>query len=82
MIGDLIQSWCDMRVRFWAPPCLASMCFTSPLYIFSSLSLSLRALISCSPMHVMYVLVRMLLCRTCRMVVVLHHWSYILVSRI
>ena len=55
MIGDLIQSWCDMRVKFWAPSCLANMCVTSPLYIFPNLPLSLRALISCSPMHVMYV---------------------------
>ena len=54
VIGDLIQSWCDMRVRFCAPPCLASMCFTNPLYILPSLPLSLRVLISCSPMHVMY----------------------------
>ena len=55
VIGDLIQPWCDMCVRFCAPPCLASICFTNPLYIFPSLPLSLRALMSCSPMHVIYV---------------------------
>jgi hypothetical protein len=54
VIGDLMQSWCDMRVRFCAPPCLASMCLTNPVYILPSLPLSLRALMSCSPMHVMY----------------------------
>ena len=54
MIGDLVQSWGDIRVKFWAPPCLASMCCISPLYILPSLSLSFRAFMSCSPMHVMY----------------------------
>lgn len=35
-------------------PCLASMCLVNPLYILPSLLLSLRALISCSPIHVIY----------------------------
>ena len=52
--GDLIQSCWDMRGRFSDPPCLTSMCFVNTLYIFPSLPLSLRALMSCSPMHVMY----------------------------
>ena len=60
-----------MRVRFCVPPCLVSMCLTSPLDIFPSLPLSLRALMSCSPMHVMYAFfVKMFLCQTCRMVIV------------
>jgi hypothetical protein len=54
VIGDLMQSWGEIRVRFCAPPCLGSMCCINPLYIFSSLPLSLRAFMSCSPMHVMY----------------------------
>ena len=54
MIGDLVQSCWDMRGRFCDLPCLASMCFVSPLYILPSLLLSLRALINCSPMYVMY----------------------------
>ena len=33
---------------------LASMYWISPLYILSSLPLSLRTLISCLPMHLMY----------------------------
>ena len=54
MIGDLVQSCWDMCGRFSDPPCLTNMCFVSPLYIVSSLPLSLKALMSCSPMHVMY----------------------------
>ena len=54
VIGGLMQSWCDMRVRFCAPPCLATMCLINPLYILPSLPLSLRALMSCSPIHVIY----------------------------
>ena len=54
VIGDLIQSWWDMRGSCSDPSCLASICFVSPLYILPSLSLSLRALISCSPIQVMY----------------------------
>ena len=45
---------CEIRVRFCAPPCLASMCCINPLYILPSLPLSFRAFMSCSPMHVMY----------------------------
>lgn len=52
VIGDRVQSWCDMRVTFCAPPYLASVCFTSPLYIFHGLALSLKALMKCSPMDV------------------------------
>ena len=55
VIGDLMQSWCDMRVGFCAPPCLASMCLIIPLYILPSLPLSLRALLNC--------VVRGILCR-------------------
>ena len=67
VIGDLIQSCWDIRGKFNDPPCLASMCFVNPLYIFPSLPLSLRALMSCSLMYVMYAfLVRMLVCQTCR----------------
>ena len=54
VIGDLVQFWDDMRVKFWAPPCLASMCCINPLYIPPSLPLSFRAFMSCSPMHIMY----------------------------
>ena len=54
VIGDLVQSWGEMCGRFCAPPCLASMCCINPLYIFPSLPLSLRAFMSCSPIHVMY----------------------------
>ena len=54
VIGDLVQSWCDMRDKFCAPPCLASMCLINPLYILPSLPLSVSALMSCSPIHVMY----------------------------
>lgn len=68
VIGDRVQSWCDMRVTFCAPPYLASVCFTSPLYIFHGLALSLKALMKCSPMDVYAFLGRMLMCRTCRMV--------------
>ena len=57
VIGDLIQSCWVMRGRCSDPPCLASMYFVNLLYIFSSLPLSLRAFISCSPMHVMYAFV-------------------------
>ena len=53
VIGDLIQSCLDMRGRFSNPPCLANMYFVNSLYIFPSLPLSLRALMSCSPIHVM-----------------------------
>ena len=54
IIGDIIQSWRDMRGRLNDPPCLANMCLVNPLYIFPSLLLSLRAVISCSPMHLRY----------------------------
>ena len=54
VIGDRIQSWRDMRGRLRDPPFLASMCLVNPLYIFPSRPLSLRALISCSPIHVRY----------------------------
>jgi hypothetical protein len=54
VIGDLMQSCWDMRVKFCAPPCLASMCCIKPLYIMPSRHLSLRALMSCLPMHIMY----------------------------
>lgn len=54
VIGDLVQSSCALRVRSCAPPYLASMYWISPLCILSSLSLSLRTLISCLPMHLMY----------------------------
>ena len=54
VIGDLIQSCWVMRGRFSDPPCLASMYFVNPLYIFPSRPLSLRAFMSCSPMHVIY----------------------------
>ena len=72
VIGDLMRSWCDIRVRLCAPPCLASMCLTNLLYILLSLPLSLRALMSCSLIHVMYefFLVRMFVCQTCRVVIV------------
>ena len=43
-----------IRVRFCAPLCMASMCCANMLCIFPSLPLSLRALMSCSPMHIMY----------------------------
>lgn len=39
---------------FYAPLCLASMYCINPLYIFPSLPLSFRALMSCSPIYVMY----------------------------
>ena len=42
-----------MCVRFCDPPFLASMCIFNLLYIFPCLPLSLRALMSCSPIHVM-----------------------------
>ena len=58
VIGDLIQSWRDMRGRLSDPPCLASMYLVIPLYIFPSLPLSLKALISCSPIHVRYAFFR------------------------
>ena len=54
VIGDLIQSWRDMRGRLSEPLCLASMCLVNLLYIFPSRSLSLRTLISCSPIYVRY----------------------------
>ena len=54
VIGNLIQSCEDMRGRFRDPPYLASICVIRPLYIFSSHHWSLRALMSCSPMQVMY----------------------------
>ena len=54
MNGDLVQSCWIMCGRFSDPLCLASMCFVRPLYIFPNLLLSLRLLMSCSPMHVMY----------------------------
>lgn len=37
VIGDLVRSWCEILVKFCAPPCLASMCLTNLLYIFPSL---------------------------------------------
>ena len=43
-----------MHFRFYAPPCLTSMCLTNLLYILPSLPLSLRALMNYYPMHVMY----------------------------
>ena len=55
VIGDLMQSWRDMRGRFSDPPCLAGIYLVNPLHIFSNIHLSLRALISCSPIHVRYV---------------------------
>lgn len=65
VIGDLIQSCWDMRGMFNDPPYLASMYFVMPVYILSSLSLALRALMSCSPMHMMYAfLMRMTLYQT------------------
>ena len=57
VIGDFIGSSWGMRDKFNDPPYLTSRCFVNPLYIFLSLSLSLRALISCSSMHVMYAFV-------------------------
>ena len=54
VIGDLIQSWRDMRGRLNDPPCLASMYLVNPFYISPSRPLSLRALISWSPIHVRY----------------------------
>ena len=54
MIGDLVQSWSDICVKFWAPPYLASMCCISHLYILPSLPLLFMAFMSCSPMHIMY----------------------------
>ena len=54
VIGDLIQSWRDICGRLNDPPCLANMCLVNPLYIFPSRPLSLKALISCSPIHVRY----------------------------
>ena len=55
MIGDLIQSWHEVLVRFWPMPRLANICCTGSLYNLLSLPLSLRKLVSCSPMHLMYV---------------------------
>jgi hypothetical protein len=79
VIGDLIQSYWDMHGMFSDPPCLVSMCFVNPLYMLSSLPLSLRALMSCSPMHVMYAfLVRNLLYQTYLGEVVQLHLTYIL----
>lgn len=54
MIGDLVQSWCEISVRFCALLCLANMYFFNPLHIFPNLPSSLMALTSCSPTHVMY----------------------------
>ena len=62
MIGDLIQSCWDMRGRFNDHLCLASMCFIKPLYNFLILLLSLRALMSCSPMHVIYAFLMRMIC--------------------
>jgi hypothetical protein len=72
VIGDLVQSWGDILVRFCAPPCLENMCWINPLYILPSLPLSLRAFMSCSPMHVIYEFFweRMFLFRTYYVVVV------------
>ena len=58
VIGDLMQSWRDIRGKLSAPPCLASMCVVKPLYIFPSRLVSLRALISCSPIQVRYAFFR------------------------
>ena len=54
MIDDLIQSCWNMHGRFSDPPCLANMCFVNLLYILPSLLFSLKALINCSQMYVMY----------------------------
>ena len=54
VIDDLIQLCWDMHGRFSDPPCLACICLVNPLYIFPSLPWSLRALMSCSPIHVIY----------------------------
>ena len=54
LIGDLVQSYGEIRVMFCAPPCLTSMCCINPLYILLGLPLSLIAFMSCSPIHVMY----------------------------
>ena len=43
-----------MRGRLSGPPYLASMCSVNPLYILPSRPLSLRAFISCSPIHMRY----------------------------
>ena len=57
MIGGIVQSCCEMHVRFRASPYLANMYCISLLYILLSLPMALRALIRCSPMHLMYAFV-------------------------
>ena len=54
VIGDLIQSCWHMRGKSSDLPYLASICMVNPVYILPSLPLSLRALITWSPIHVMY----------------------------
>ena len=79
VIGDLVQSWCETCVRFCALLCLANMYCINPLYIFPSFPLSLRALTSCSPIHVMYVFigektyVSNILCSSCMRAFDIHY---------
>ena len=51
VVGDLIQSWYLILGMSFAPPCLASICCMSPLYIIPSLPLSFSAFLSCSLIH-------------------------------
>ena len=53
VIGDLVQSCGDILGKFSEPPCLASIYLVNPLYILLSRYWSLRAFMSCSPIHVM-----------------------------
>ena len=54
VVGDLIQSWYLILCMSSAPPCLASMCCISPLYIVPSLPGSFNAFLSCSLIHLRY----------------------------
>ena len=54
VVRDLKQSWYLILGMFSAPSCLTDIKCVSPLYIISSLPLSFKAFVSCSPMHLKY----------------------------
>ena len=53
IIGDLMQSCRDILGKLSEPLCLANIYLVNPLYILPNRPWSLRAFMSCSPIHVM-----------------------------
>ena len=83
VVGDLIQSWYFILGMSLAPLCLDVICWINPLYIIPNLTLSFRAFLSCSLIHLRYAFLgRRLLIQIGRVVVVLLHLRCISVSRI